>query len=63
MTTPEEYTLTIRAQRSDMAPAIRLRRVLKNLLRQYAFRIVKVSETTPQLPPVPWPAEGQQQVG
>jgi hypothetical protein len=49
----EEYSLTIRAQRSDVAPAIRLRAVLKALLRQYDFRAVDVRETTPVLPPLP----------
>jgi hypothetical protein len=47
----EEFTLVIRALRSDVPPVVRLRHALKAILRTYEFRAVSVSETTPRLPP------------
>jgi hypothetical protein len=47
----EEFTLVLRALKSDVPPAVRLRRLFKTLLRACEFRAVSVSETTPRFPP------------
>jgi len=46
----EEYTLTIRALKSDVPPINRLKLVLKGLLRAYEFRCTRITETTPGVP-------------
>jgi hypothetical protein len=49
----EEYTLVLRALKSEAPPVIRLKRVLKALLRAYDFRCTSCRDVTPKLPPLP----------
>ncbi len=44
MSDQPDYCLVLRPLRHDAPPVVRLRRVLKALLRTYAFRCVSVGE-------------------